>query len=164
MVPGNAPKVILEASRRSVIRPGIFGDHLWRHCQGAPKIELFGTKSHQNLKKWGPEWGIKRYMKFWLKFYEEMWDFGCAESAEMLCLKPFWWLTHIMTKSRISFKTQSVTAAPQDFRPFQVRWLMCGLLAFCGLWPIQCATLAEIGDAAITVLSNFGTEKLKHFD
>ena len=31
--------------------------------QGAPKIELFGTKSHQKLKKWGPEWGIKKYMK-----------------------------------------------------------------------------------------------------
>ena len=30
--------------------------------QGAPKIEFFGTKSHQNLKKWGPEWGIKKYM------------------------------------------------------------------------------------------------------
>ena len=32
--------------------------------QGAPKIELFGTKSHQNLKKWIVEWGIKKYMKF----------------------------------------------------------------------------------------------------
>ena len=73
--------------------------------QGAPKIELFGTKSHQNLKKWGPEWGIKKYMKFWLKFYEEMWDFGCAEPTEMLCIKAFWWLTHIMTKSRISWKS-----------------------------------------------------------
>ena len=30
--------------------------------QGGSKIELFGTKSHQNLKKWGPEWGIKKYM------------------------------------------------------------------------------------------------------
>ena len=27
---------------------------------------------------------------------------------------------------------------------------------FYGLWPIQCATLAEIGDAAITVLSKIG--------
>ena len=32
--------------------------------QGAPKIELFGTKSHQILKKRGPEWGIKKCMKF----------------------------------------------------------------------------------------------------
>ena len=31
MVPQSVPKVILEASRRSVIRPGVFGDHLWRH-------------------------------------------------------------------------------------------------------------------------------------
>ena len=35
---------------------------------------------------------------------------------------------------------------------------------FYGLWPIQCATLAEIGDAAITLLSNFGIEKVKLFD
>ena len=28
---------------------------------------------------------------------------------------------------------------------------------FYGLWPIQCATLAEIGDAAITVLSKIGS-------
>ena len=40
---------------------------------------------------------------------------------------------------------------------------LCDAVCF-GLWPIQCATLAEIGDAAITVLSNFGTEKLKQFD
>ena len=71
--------------------------------QGAHKIELFGTKSHQNLKKWGPEWGIKKYMKFWSTFYEKMWDFGCAEPTEMLCLKAFWWLTHILTKSKISW-------------------------------------------------------------
>ncbi len=32
---------------------------------------------------------------------------------------------------------------------------------FYGLWPIQCATLAEIGDAAITVLSKLGIEKVK---
>ena len=32
---------------------------------------------------------------------------------------------------------------------------------FYGLWPIQCATLAEIGDAAITVLSKIGIEKVK---
>ena len=56
-------------------------------------------------KKKSPEWGIKKYMKFWLKFYEEMWDFGCAEPTEMLCIKAFWWLTHIMTKSRISWKS-----------------------------------------------------------
>ena len=34
---------------------------------------------------------------------------------------------------------------------------------FYGLWPIQCATLAEIGDAAITVLSKIGIEKVKQF-
>ena len=34
---------------------------------------------------------------------------------------------------------------------------------FYGLWPIQCATLAEIGDAAITILSNFLTEKVNEF-
>ena len=34
-----------------------------------------------------------------------MWDFGCAEPTEMLCIKAFWWLTHIMTKSRISWKS-----------------------------------------------------------
>ena len=34
-----------------------------------------------------------------------MWDFGCAEPTEMLCLKAFWWLTHILTKSRISWKS-----------------------------------------------------------
>ena len=39
--------------------------------QGAPKIDLFGTKSHQNLKKWIPEWGIKKCMKIWLKFDEK---------------------------------------------------------------------------------------------
>ena len=32
---------------------------------------------------------------------------------------------------------------------------------FLRMWPIQCATLAEIGDAAITVLSNFGIENFK---
>ena len=34
---------------------------------------------------------------------------------------------------------------------------------FYGLWPIQCATLAEIGDAAITVLSKIGIGKVKQF-
>ena len=34
---------------------------------------------------------------------------------------------------------------------------------FYGLWPIQCATLAEIGDAAITVLTKIGIEKVKQF-
>ena len=28
-----------------------------------------------------------------------------------------------------------------------------------GLWPIQCATLAETGDAALTILSNFRIKK-----
>ena len=32
------------------------------------------------------------------------------------------------------------------------------------LWPIQCATLAEIGDAAFTILPNSLTEKVKQFD
>ena len=74
-------------------------------CQGAPKIEHFGTKSSQNVEKWGPEWDIKKYMKLGLKFNEKMWDFGCAEPTEMLCIKAFWWLTHIMTQSRISWKS-----------------------------------------------------------
>ena len=34
---------------------------------------------------------------------------------------------------------------------------------FYKLWPIRCATLAEIGDAAITVLSKIGIEKVKQF-
>ena len=34
---------------------------------------------------------------------------------------------------------------------------------FYGLWPIQCAMLAEIGDAAITVLSKIGIGKVKRF-
>ena len=40
--------------------------------QGAPKIELFGAKSRQNVEKWGAEWGIKKDMKFWLKFNKKM--------------------------------------------------------------------------------------------
>ena len=32
---------------------------------------------------------------------------------------------------------------------------------FYKLWPIQCVTLAEIGDAAFTILSKIGTEKVK---
>ena len=121
MVPRSAPKAISEAMKSNgttiKMSPDTFLQTfgaIWAILgailgpagrQGAPKIELFGTKSHQNLKKWGPEWGIKKYMKFWLKFYEEMWDFGCAEPTEMLCIKAFWWLTHIMTKSRISWKS-----------------------------------------------------------
>ena len=35
--------------------------------QGAPKIDSFGTKSHQKLKKWIPERGIKKS-----KFDEKM--------------------------------------------------------------------------------------------
>ena len=121
MVPRSAPKATLGARWSEVAQKGAKAFHkiqiIGATCailgailgpagrQGAPKIELFGTKSHQNLKKWGPEWGIKKYMKFWLKFYEEMWDFGCAEPTEMLCIKAFWWLTHIMTKSRISWKS-----------------------------------------------------------
>ena len=31
------------------------------------------------------------------------------------------------------------------------------VVVFYGLWLIQCATLAEIGDAAITVLSKIGS-------
>ena len=39
---------------------------------------------------------------------------------------------------------------------------LCDAVCF-GLWPIQCATLAEIGDAAFTVLLHFLTEKVKQF-
>ena len=78
MVPRSAPKAISEAMKSNgttikmkssykfqiigatwVILGAILGP---AGRQGAPKIELFGTKSHQNLKKWGPEWGIKKYM------------------------------------------------------------------------------------------------------
>ena len=114
MVPRSAPKAISEAMKSNGrwIRRA-FGT-IWAILgailgpvgrQGAHKIELFGTKSHQNLKKWGPEWGSKKYVKFWSKFNEKMWDFGCAEPTEMLCIKAFWWLAHIMTKSRISWKS-----------------------------------------------------------
>ena len=121
MVPRSVPKVILEASRfqekpegghpRSFWEPFGATWAIWGAIlgpagrQGAPKIELLGTKSSQNLKKWGPKWGIKKYMKFWSKLNEKMWDFRCAEPTEMLCMKAFWWLTHIMTKSRISWKS-----------------------------------------------------------
>ena len=79
MVPRSVPKAILGASRvedpQKVSAPDVFFEAFgatWAILgailgpagrQGAPKIELFGTKSHQNLKKWGPEWGIKKYMK-----------------------------------------------------------------------------------------------------
>ena len=46
-----------------------------------------------------------------------------------------------------SFQTQSVTAAPPDFRPFQVRLFMLG--CWVCLRPIQCATLAGTGHAGI---------------
>ena len=68
--------------------------------QGVPKIDLFGTKSHQNLKKWVPEWGIKKCMKIWSNFDRKNEDFECAQPTEILCMKAFWWLTHIMTKSK----------------------------------------------------------------
>ena len=49
--------------------------------------------------------------------------------------------------------------------------MLCRLLAFCGLWQIQCATLAESENAANTKLSNFIDRKFKievtgdsHFD
>ena len=80
MVPRSVPKAISEAIKSNgttsvlvadtflqtfgatwVILGAIL-DPAWR--QGAPKIELFGTKSHQNLKKWSQEWGIKKYIKF----------------------------------------------------------------------------------------------------
>ena len=80
MVPRSAPKATLGASWFEVAKKGATSFHkikiIGAPCailgailgpagrQGAPKIELFGTKSHQNLKKWGPEWGIKKYMKF----------------------------------------------------------------------------------------------------
>ena len=78
MVPRNAPNAFFEAGR---FQEGAWGGHprtflepfgaTWAILgvilgpagrQGSPKIELFGTKSHQNLKKLGPEWGIKKYM------------------------------------------------------------------------------------------------------
>ena len=68
--------------------------------QGAPKINLFATKSHQILKKWVPEWGIKKCMKIWSKFDGKNEDFECAQATELLCIKAFWWLAHIMTKSK----------------------------------------------------------------
>ena len=89
MVPKNAPNAFFEASH---FKEGAWGDHprnflepfgaTWAILgtilepagrQGAPKIELFGIKSHQNLKKWGREWGIKKKMNFWSKFNEQMW-------------------------------------------------------------------------------------------
>ena len=57
------------------------------------------------------------------------------------------------------FRTQSVTAAPQDFRPFQVRRLMC--VFFSGLWPIQCATLAEIWRRCHYSTTKFRNRKIK---
>ena len=79
MVPRSVPKATLGARWIEVAKKGAKAFHkiqiIGATCailgailgpagrQGAPKIELFGTKSHQNLKKWGPEWGIKKYMK-----------------------------------------------------------------------------------------------------
>ena len=100
MVPRNAPKVILEASRfpvpkkvgAPVIRFEPFGDTwailgaIWAPAgrQGGPKIEHFGIKTRQNIEKWGPEWGIKKSMNFWLNLGRKMWGFECAEPTQML--------------------------------------------------------------------------------
>ena len=56
MVTQSVPKVILEASRRSVIRPGVFGDHLWRH------LGDFG-------RHFGPSWAPRgsQNLVFWYK-------------------------------------------------------------------------------------------------
>ena len=58
------------------------------------------------------------------------------------------------------FRTQSVTAAPQDCRPFQVRRVMC-VCFFSGLWPIQCATLAEIWRRCHYSTIKFRNRKIK---
>ena len=100
MVPRNAPKTILVASLFQVSKKGatasykfeIFGatrailgvilDTAGR--QGDPQIDSFGTRMRQNLKKWHPEWGIRKSLIFWLNFYQKMWDFEGAEPFQML--------------------------------------------------------------------------------
>ena len=83
MMPRSAPKATLGARWIEVAKKGATAFHkiqifgaIWAILgaildpagrQGGPKIELFGTKSHQNLKKWDPKWGIKKYTKFWSK-------------------------------------------------------------------------------------------------
>ena len=56
--------------------------------------------------------------------------------------------------------TQSVTAAPQDFWPFQVRRFVVdfGL----GLWPIQCATLAGTGHSGVWNLTSSSVWHWRH--
>ena len=87
MVPSRALKATLGASSYELIRPRIARLSFWNilgitwailgaiWCpagrQEAPKIDLFATKSHQKLKKWIPEWGIKKCMKIWSKFDEK---------------------------------------------------------------------------------------------
>ena len=77
----------------------------------------------------------------------------------MLCLKAFWWLTHILTKSKISSLDAERHRRTPRLSAISGKAIDVWVAVLYGLWPIQCATLAEIGDAAITVLSNFGTIK-----
>ena len=101
--------------------------------QAVPKIHFFGTKSSQNLKKWAPEWSIRANMNFWLNFNVKKWDFECAEPTGLLYINAFRWLALTMTKSRNSFRTQSVTAAPKDLRPIQGKFLC---VRFALIWVV----------------------------
>ena len=56
--------------------------------------------------------------------------------------------------------TQSVTAAPQDFWPFQVRRFVVGF--GLGLWPIQCATLAGTGHSGVWNLASSSVWHWRH--
>ena len=100
MVPRSTPKAALAVSLFQVSKKGatasykfeIFGatrailgvilDTAGR--QGGPQIERFGTRMRQNLKKWHPEWGIRKNMICWLNLCEKMWDFEGAEPSQML--------------------------------------------------------------------------------
>ena len=60
---------------------GSFGAQLG--AKEVPKINIFGTKLRQNLKKCHLEWSIRKNMNCWLNFCQKKWDFEGAEPSQM---------------------------------------------------------------------------------
>ena len=83
--------------------------HLWAvlgfsWAPGGSPNPSFGTKFSQHLKKWHPEWGIRKNENCWLHFHLKKWKFECAERTGMLYIKAFRWLALIMIRSNIPLK------------------------------------------------------------
>ena len=79
-----------------------FGRHLghsWppRGSQNPPFWHQVAPKS----QKMNPRMRHQKIYENLIEIWWKKWNFECAQATELLCTKAFWWLAHIMRKSKI---------------------------------------------------------------